>query len=577
MRFNGSWLKTGWVATAFLAAAVLLLVVYSGRSQSEADRLVTHTVVVQRALHAAEASIDDVHAMILRYALVGNVSEIAEFKQEVGEAQDDLKELRRTMQDNPAGLATAAAVTGAFTRVANSWNGVIAAGHTGWFSSLGGQLASSANENALKDIHRRIDGMLESQHQLLLARTARVKWLRKVTFWTQIIVGGMLVLQLVASYWLVQARQVAMEREKSVLDQARRLDESIVATVRQPLMVLDADLRVVSANRTYQRVFRVTPAEVEGRPLTDLAGGAWNVPTLIDRLNAVIADHANLDAFRVEHNFPGMGRRILVLNATKIFRPGYSADRILLAIEDDTDRQTAEAELRALNAELESFAYSVAHDLRAPLRAMQGFGEILTEDYGERLDDKGRDYLSRISTAAARMNEMIGDLLDYSRLAREQIDIAPVALGEVVAAAQQQLAEDLTARQAEITVAAALPTVLGHQATLVQVVANLLTNAAKFVAPGGRPRIEVGAEERQGMVRFWIKDNGIGIAPEFHQRIFRVFERLHGQESYPGTGVGLAIVAKAAERMGGRAGVESALGAGSCFWIEMHPADPQII
>jgi signal transduction histidine kinase len=317
--------------------------------------------------------------------------------------------------------------------------------------------------------------------------------------------------------------------------------------------------------------------EVEGRRLTDLAGGAWNIPTLIDRLNAVVAESADLDAFRVEHLFPGMGRRILVLNATKIFRPGHNSNRILLAIEDDTDRQAAEAELRALNAELESFAYSVAHDLRAPLRAMQGFGEILHEDYGARLDDKGRDYLSRISTAAVRMNEMIGDLLDYSRLAREQIEIVPVSLGDVVTAAREQLAEDLAARQAEIAVPTALPTVLGHQATLVQVVANLLTNAAKFVAPGRRPQIQVGAERRDRMVRFWVKDNGIGIAPEYHQRIFRVFERLHGQESYPGTGVGLAIVAKAAERMGGTAGVESALGAGACFWIEIHSADPQLV
>jgi light-regulated signal transduction histidine kinase (bacteriophytochrome) len=272
-----------------------------------------------------------------------------------------------------------------------------------------------------------------------------------------------------------------------------------------------------------------------------------------------------------------MGRRILVLNATKIFRPGNPTNRILLAIEDDTDRQASEAELRALNAELESFAYSVAHDLRAPLRAMQGFGEILTEDYGERLDEKGRDFLSRISTAAARMNEMIGDLLDYSRLAREQIDIVPVDLAEVVASAQQQLAEDLAARGAEIVITSPLPKVLGHSATLVQVVANLLTNAAKFVVPGAQPRIQIGADRREQMVRFWIKDNGIGIAPEYHQRIFRVFERLHGQESYPGTGVGLAIVAKAAERMGGRAGVESALGAGSCFWIEMHLADPHLV
>lgn len=111
--------------------------------------------------------------------------------------------------------------------------------------------------------------------------------------------------------------------------------------------------------------------------------------------------------------------------------------------------------------------------------------------------------------------------------------------------------------------------VVAHRQTLVQMVANLIGNALKLVSPGVRSEVRVRAEARDGLVRLWVEDNGIGIAPEHQQRIFRVFERLHGSETYPGTGIGLAIVRKGAERMGGRVGVESAAGAGSCFWIEL--------
>jgi len=132
-----------------------------------------------------------------------------------------------------------------------------------------------------------------------------------------------------------------------------------------------------------------------------------------------------------------------------------------------------------------------------------------------------------------------------------------------------QLESDLREKKAELTVQGALPAVLGHRATLGQVVGNLLSNAIKFVAPGVTPEVRIRAEERGEFIRLWVEDNGIGIAPEYRDRIFRIFERLHGVETYPGTGLGLAIVLKGVERLGGRAGVESEEGVGSKFWIEL--------
>ena len=146
----------------------------------------------------------------------------------------------------------------------------------------------------------------------------------------------------------------------------------------------------------------------------------------------------------------------------------------------------------------------------------------------------------------------------------------------MVSSALAQLDGEVREQGAEVSVEAPLADVTGHRATLIQVVANLLGNAFKFVAPGVAPRVRVRAEAREGSVRLWVEDNGIGIPPEHHERIFRVFERLHGIEAYPGTGVGLAIVRRAVARMGGRVGLESAPGRGSAFWIELPSANGEV-
>jgi PAS domain S-box-containing protein len=262
------------------------------------------------------------------------------------------------------------------------------------------------------------------------------------------------------------------------------------------------------------------------------------------------------------------------------------ADQLAIAIQqarlrEQLERHAAEleervkertAELWEVNAELESFAYTVTHDLRAPLRAMQGFGEALLEDCSHQLDSVGQDYAHRIVRASQRLDALICDLLAYSRLSRAELEMRPVSLKSVVVDVLGQMAAELQERDAQVIVPGPLPEVTGHRITLGQVITNLLTNAVKFVSRGAPPQVQVWAEERDRWVRLWIEDNGIGIAPEHHERIFRVFERLHGMETYPGTGIGLAIVRKGVERMGGRVGVESEVGKGSRFWLELQKA-----
>ncbi len=238
----------------------------------------------------------------------------------------------------------------------------------------------------------------------------------------------------------------------------------------------------------------------------------------------------------------------------------------------ETQVEERTARLVELNRELDAFAYTISHDLRAPLRAMHGYADALVEDYGPALPEDGQRFTRRIAAAAQRMEELIQDILAYSRLAREEVALRPVPLDRAVEGVLSRLAERLGEAGAQVGVEPPLPAVMAHPPILAQALENLVLNAAKFVEPGTRPAIAIRAEAREGRVRLSVRDNGIGIAPEHHDRIFRPFERLHGSEAYPGTGIGLAIVRRSVERMRGRCGVESMPGRGSTFWIELEGA-----
>lgn len=228
------------------------------------------------------------------------------------------------------------------------------------------------------------------------------------------------------------------------------------------------------------------------------------------------------------------------------------------------------AQLRELVAQLEQFSYTVSHDLRAPLRAIQGYAEILRDEALPATPD-ARAYFDRIIRAADRMDALVHDVLSYSRVATSQLVLEPVATEPLVRDVIQQLPETVRAR-ADLTIASPLPAVTAHPGLLGQALANLIGNALKFVPPGERPRVRIASETRDGRVRLWVEDNGIGIPPEAQPRIWGIFERLEPSNKFEGTGIGLAIVRKAVERMGGATGVESDGRRGSRFWIELPAA-----
>ena len=236
--------------------------------------------------------------------------------------------------------------------------------------------------------------------------------------------------------------------------------------------------------------------------------------------------------------------------------------------------QERTAQLTDSNAQLEAFAYTVSHDLKAPLRGIQGFSQALLEDYKDCLDERGRDYLRRIGNGILRMQTLIENLLEHSRISRVEFRLTTVDLGSALQEALKLLESEIKATNAEISVRGKMPAVVAQPSALVQSIQNLLSNAIKFTKNGQAPRIQVCAEEVGERTRLYVQDKGIGIEERHFDRIFEVFERLHGQESFSGTGIGLAIVKKATERMGGRCGVDSKIGSGSRFWIELASAEP---
>jgi PAS domain S-box-containing protein len=268
---------------------------------------------------------------------------------------------------------------------------------------------------------------------------------------------------------------------------------------------------------------------------------------------------------------------------TMAIAPFRSENLLYVFAKDITARKESEQEIRRLNqelnhqvaalqsanAELEAFNYSIAHDLRAPLRSMSSFANALIEDEGSKLTAEGQEYATRIVRSAKYMDTLLQDLLAYSGLARTHMNFQEIQLEAQICETLSLFTTQIEARQATSELASPLSSVNAHLPTLRQILSNLVDNALKFCPADRKPLLRFRTTEQDSFVRLWVEDNGIGVAPEHHDRIFGLFRRLHHMDAYPGTGIGLALVRRAAERMGGRAGVQSVPGEGSCFWVDL--------
>ncbi|MBB3224898.1 PAS domain-containing protein [Pseudoduganella umbonata] len=377
-------------------------------------------------------------------------------------------------------------------------------------------------------------------------------------------------------------------REEELRDKLAQV-ETIYRAVPIGLGYVDTRSRIVELNealaevagRSKDEVVGMTPAAVLPAPFGERVSAV---------LDEVVRQRHQLSGAEFTDTHAADGARRDWLGSFFPVLDGGEVQGVVIALLEVTQIKVAQLELEhanqslerrieertmqigEANAELRAFAHTVAHDLRAPLRNVEGFATALLEDEGERMSEDGRLFAERIVAAVTRMDRLITDLLAYSRLSRAELRIEPVDPAAALRVVMRDLEGEVAARGAVIAVAPALPMVMGNQAMLVQVLANLVSNAIKFVAPGTPPRVSIGGTKDGPLARLSIEDNGIGIAPEHHEHVFGVFERLHGQEQYPGTGIGLAIVKKGIERMGGSVRILKAAAGGTVFELVLPAA-----
>jgi light-regulated signal transduction histidine kinase (bacteriophytochrome) len=243
--------------------------------------------------------------------------------------------------------------------------------------------------------------------------------------------------------------------------------------------------------------------------------------------------------------------------------------------QDITERKVAEDELKqrtidleASNKELEAFSYSVSHDLRAPLRSITGFSNVLLEDYNDELDSEGKSYLKRISDSGELMGQLMDDLLKLSRVTRSELSTEKLDLSEMARKIVRELAEDEPKRKVKVTIAPDM-TADGDKNLLGLVLQNLLGNAWKYTSKTAEPRIEMGTIQRNSKMAYFIRDNGVGFDMAYASKLFQPFQRLHKATEFAGTGIGLATVQRIIRRHGGEVWAEAKVGEGATFYFTL--------
>jgi PAS domain S-box-containing protein len=344
-----------------------------------------------------------------------------------------------------------------------------------------------------------------------------------------------------------------------IFEHDHRSDVITFSPIMRELLGFDSEQEITIAAIVEQVLPEDRPALAEAiRRAHEPAGDGkfeidYRVPLPGNRIRWICA--------RSQTFFEGEGSRRRPVRTVGAARDATERNELQGALENLVEERTRR--LQELVSELEHFSYTIAHDMRAPLRAMKGFAEIAQVACE---NDERVDYLKKISSSAERMDCLITDALNYSRTMRQEFPLTEVDTGELVRGILDTYPE-FQASRAHIRIDGQLPVVLGNKAGLTQCFSNLLGNAVKFVRPGEMPEIRISAEEGGGRVRIWVKDKGIGISECMLPKVFEMFMRESNR--YEGTGIGLALVRKVAQRMGGTVGVESEEGKGSGFWLEL--------
>jgi signal transduction histidine kinase len=367
--------------------------------------------------------------------------------------------------------------------------------------------------------------------------------------------------------------------------------QNIVDTVREPLLMLDTTLRVRSANRAFYRTFHVSPEETEDRLIYELGNGQWDIPALRTLLEDIIPQSSVFNDYELEHDFPVIGRRVMLLNAREL-RAGNHTELLVLALEDVTERRRIRDLERHFTAELQEsyrrlqeveklrddLTHMIIHDLRTPLTSV--IAGMQTLDVVGDLNDEQQEMMNIAIGGGETLLGMINDLLDVEKLesGSMQLDYAALSAAALVASAVSQVASLAESKQLTLVrqVAADLPPLRGDENKLRRTLVNLLGNAIKFTLAGGTVTVEARRSEDGQSVVFSVSDTGEGIPPEAFGRIFEKFGQVASRQGghMMSTGLGLTFCKLAVEAHGGHIGVESAPGQGSTFCFALPLASP---